>query len=91
MSLLRNKALRGVMTQEIEQVAEQEGVSPEFIRQGVAAGTIVILHNSNRENVSPVAVGQGLRTKVSARLSAKILGAYFYGDQAGFITKFDEK
>ena len=68
MSLLRNKALQGVMTQEIEQVAEQEGVSPEFIRQGVDAGTIVILHNSNRENVSPIAVGQGLRTKVSASI-----------------------
>lgn len=59
-------ALAGVITPEMEQVALQEGVTPEFVRKGVAEGTIVILRNASRRNVVPVGVGQGLRTKVSA-------------------------
>lgn len=65
MSLLRS-ALEGVVTPEMEKAAEQEGVRPEFIRQGVAEGKIVLLCNSNHHNVVPVAIGEGLRTKVSA-------------------------
>jgi phosphomethylpyrimidine synthase len=65
MSLLRN-AQNGIVTREMEQVAAQEKVSPEFIRQGVAEGKIVILKNANHTNAVPLAVGTGLKTKVSA-------------------------
>ncbi|KUO53025.1 MAG: phosphomethylpyrimidine synthase [Desulfitibacter sp. BRH_c19] len=65
MSLLRN-GQNGVVTKEMEEVAAQEKVSPEFIRQGVAEGKIVILKNANHSNAVPLAVGEGLRTKVSA-------------------------
>ncbi|BCV21980.1 phosphomethylpyrimidine synthase ThiC [Moorella sp. Hama-1] len=65
MNLIKN-ARAGVITPEMEQVAVQEGVTPEFVRQGVAEGTIVILRNARRQNVTPVGVGKGLRTKVSA-------------------------
>lgn len=61
-------AKKGIITPEMEQVARQEGVSPELVRQGVAAGTIVILCNQKRSNVLPTGVGQGLRTKVSASI-----------------------
>jgi len=59
-------ALQGEITPEIEQVARQEGVTPEFIRQGVAGGSIVIPRNRNRDGIVPVAIGAGLKTKVSA-------------------------
>jgi len=68
-------ALAGVITPEMEQVALQEGVTPEFVRKGVAEGTIVILHNASRRNVVPIGVGQGLRTKVSASVG-------LYGEKA---------
>jgi len=61
-----SSALEGKITPEMEQVAEREGVTPEFIRQGVADGTIVIPRNIKRGHLVPVGIGTGLRTKVSA-------------------------
>jgi phosphomethylpyrimidine synthase len=58
----------GKITPEMEAVAEQEGLSPEYIRSGVAEGTIVILHNTRRTGVKMCGVGTGLRTKVNANL-----------------------
>ncbi|MCL6635524.1 MAG: phosphomethylpyrimidine synthase ThiC [Peptococcaceae bacterium] len=60
------KALKGETTPEMAQVAAAEGVSPGFVREGVAAGTIVIPRNARRTNVTPVGIGAGLKTKVSA-------------------------
>jgi len=67
MSLIAS-ALNGAIAPEMEQVAAREGVSPELIRQGVAAGTIVIPANINHKNIVPVGIGRGLRTKVSASI-----------------------
>jgi phosphomethylpyrimidine synthase len=50
----------------MEQVAAKEGVSPEFVREGVAEGAIVIPRNIRRDNIIPVGIGAGLSTKVSA-------------------------
>ncbi len=60
-------ALQGKITPEMKHVAEQEGVAPEFVRQGVAEGKIVIPCNKQRLNIVPIGIGTGLRTKVSAR------------------------
>jgi phosphomethylpyrimidine synthase len=56
------------ITPEMEAVAHQEGLSPEYIRSGVADGTIVILHNTKRSGIKLCGVGAGLRTKVNANL-----------------------
>jgi phosphomethylpyrimidine synthase len=48
-------------------VAKDEGLSPEFIRQGVAAGHIVIPNNARRRSRC-VGIGKGLRTKVNASI-----------------------
>lgn len=61
-----NSALKGEITPEMEQVALAEQVTPEFIRQGIAEGTVVIPCNIKRINSVPVGIGAGLRTKVSA-------------------------
>lgn len=50
--------------------AAAEGVSPEFIRDGIAAGNIVICHNIKHANGTPLAVGAGLRTKVNANIGS---------------------
>lgn len=76
-------ATRGVITPEMEEVALQEGVTPEFIRSGVAEGSIVILHNKKRLHGRLTAVGKGLRTKVSASVG-------LYGDAASNNVELDK-
>jgi phosphomethylpyrimidine synthase len=51
----------------MEAVAKGEGLSAEFIRQGVAAGQIVIPNNTRRR-ARCVGIGKGLRTKVNASI-----------------------
>jgi len=52
----------------IAAAAKTESLSEEFIRAGVAGGTIVIPKNINRKLSKIVAVGQGLKTKVNANI-----------------------
>jgi phosphomethylpyrimidine synthase len=59
---------QGIISSQMKLVAEQEGVDAEFIRQGVAKGTIVIPANINHTNLVPCGIGQGLRTKVNANI-----------------------
>ncbi|MCL5982470.1 MAG: B12 lower ligand biosynthesis ThiC-like protein BzaB [Firmicutes bacterium] len=56
----------GKVTPEMEAVAATENLAVEFVREGVAAGTIVIPRNVNRKAVSPCGIGKGLRVKVNA-------------------------
>ncbi|MCL2484883.1 MAG: phosphomethylpyrimidine synthase ThiC [Endomicrobia bacterium] len=52
----------------ITAAAKSENLTEEFIREGVAAGTIVIPKNINRNLSKIVAVGKGLKTKVNANI-----------------------
>ena len=61
-------AKEGTISPQMKLVAEQEGVDAEFIRQGVAKGTIVIPANINHTNLVPCGIGQGLKTKVNANI-----------------------
>ncbi|GAB6158460.1 phosphomethylpyrimidine synthase ThiC [Desulfotomaculum varum] len=61
-------ARAGEITRAMRRVAEKEGITPEFVRQGVAAGSIVIPANINHKNLDPVGFGRGLRTKVNANI-----------------------
>lgn len=49
----RQAALQGKITDQMAEVARQEGVTPEFIRDGVAKGTICIPANINHKNLVP--------------------------------------
>ncbi len=57
---------QGIITPQMEEVARYEGLEVEFIRQGVAAGTLVIPANINHKNLTPRGIGLGLTTKVNA-------------------------
>lgn len=61
-------ALAGKISPEMEAAAQYEGLEPETIRQGIAAGTIVIPRNVNRDLPKPCGIGKGLRTKVNANI-----------------------
>jgi phosphomethylpyrimidine synthase len=63
-----DKARKGTITEKMTECALAEGVSPEFIRDGMAAGNIIICHNIKHLNSTPLAVGRGLRTKVNANI-----------------------
>lgn len=61
-------ARAGEITPAMRRVAEKEEVSPEFVRQGVAEGTIVIPANINHKSLDPAGFGKGLRTKINANI-----------------------
>ncbi|MDR0956670.1 MAG: phosphomethylpyrimidine synthase ThiC [Endomicrobium sp.] len=52
----------------IKEVALAENLSEDFIEKSIAAGTIVIPKNINRNLKTIVAVGAGLKTKVNANI-----------------------
>lgn len=70
-----SEALEGKITPAMEKVAEQENISPEKVRQGVAEGTLVIPCNTRRTGRIPMGIGAGLRTKVSASVGLYGAGA----------------
>lgn len=61
-------ARKGIITDKMTQAALAEGVTPEFIRDGIAGGSIIICHNVKHAGGTPLAVGTGLRTKVNANI-----------------------
>jgi len=62
------KAREGVITPEMEEAAKDEKRSPEYIRDGIAEGTIIITQNVRHKTVNPLAIGKGLRTKINANI-----------------------
>lgn len=61
------KAKKGIITDEMRMVAEDEGVTVEFVRGKIATGEIVIPKNINHD-FRPRGIGKGLRTKVNANI-----------------------
>lgn len=68
MTTLIENAKKGIVTLEMEAVAEMENVTPEFIRGGIVEGSIVITKNVKRANIKPLGIGRGLRTKINANI-----------------------
>ena len=64
----REAALAGQITPAMRRVAEKEGLEAEFIRAGVAAGTICIPANPAHKGLDPDGFGTGLSTKVNANI-----------------------
>lgn len=64
------EARAGIITAEMKEAALGEGVEPEFIRKGMADGNIIITRSNLRKDIKPLAVGQGLRTKVNANIGS---------------------
>ena len=62
------KARKGLITEEMKIAAREENVAPEYIRQGLVDGTIVICRNVQHKTIKPLAIGRGLRTKVNANI-----------------------
>lgn len=60
------------ITEKMRSAAQAEGVSPQFIMQGLSQGTIVVPSNSTREIKKYCAIGKGLKTKVNANIGSSL-------------------
>ncbi|MBF0345948.1 MAG: phosphomethylpyrimidine synthase ThiC [Nitrospirae bacterium] len=61
------EARKGIITDEVKQVAIAEGLSPETISADIAKGYTVISRNKNRD-IKPLGIGRGLTTKINANI-----------------------
>lgn len=61
-------ARQNTITQEMRQVAKDEGLDPEYIRLRIAEGKIVIPVNRKRKASKVCGIGAGLKTKVNANI-----------------------
>jgi phosphomethylpyrimidine synthase len=61
-------ARQGQATEAMKRCAAAENVPVEMIRQGLVEGTVVITQNLRHQNITPLAIGKGLRTKVNANV-----------------------
>ncbi|NNG07843.1 MAG: phosphomethylpyrimidine synthase ThiC [Desulfobacteraceae bacterium] len=62
------KARAGIITPEMEMVAEKEQVDVVALRDRIAKGTVVIPANVKREGLVPCGIGEGLLIKVNANI-----------------------
>ncbi|MCU0588746.1 MAG: phosphomethylpyrimidine synthase ThiC [Syntrophobacteraceae bacterium] len=60
-------AVQGNITPVMQEIARQEGLEPETVRQRMADGQIVVPLNANRSG-RLVGIGRGLRSKVNASI-----------------------
>lgn len=60
-------AKKGIITDEVRQVAQEEGISPEELTKNIAEGKAVITKNILR-NIKPLGIGKGLGTKINANI-----------------------
>ena len=61
-------ARQGVVTEEMQHVAQHESISPELVRDEVARGRMVIPANVNHANLEPMAIGIASRCKINANI-----------------------
>ncbi len=61
-------ARQGIVSEEMCHVAQQERLEPEFVRQEVARGRMVIPANKYHQDMDPMGVGIHARCKVNANI-----------------------
>jgi len=61
-------ARKGIITQEMNCVADSENIQPELVRREVARGRMVIPANINHINLKPMGIGIQTRTKINANI-----------------------
>ena len=64
MRTLAEQAQEGTITPQMREVARKEGIDPETLREGIAAGSAVIMQRGKRYT----GIGKGLSTKVNVNL-----------------------
>lgn len=74
MATQMSSARRGIVTDQMRQVAKDEDVSTEWLVKKIAKGAIIIPHNNERsQKVHRVGIGTGLKTKVNVNIGTSTL------------------
>ena len=58
----------GMITEEMQFVAEREGVSPSFVRDEIARGRAIITSNKNHLELEPQIIGRMFKVKINANI-----------------------
>lgn len=74
-------AKTGEISSAVKAVAEDEHRSKESIREGVAAGRIVIPANHHHSSLRPIGIGRTLRTKINANLGNSAMAGDYLNEQ----------
>jgi phosphomethylpyrimidine synthase len=61
-------ARQGVVTEEMVYVAQRESLTPELVRDEVAAGHMIIPANINHPELEPMAIGVASKCKINANI-----------------------
>lgn len=61
------QARKGIITEEVKQVAASEGLSPEQLSEDIASGVSTIPINIHHK-IAPIGIGKGMRTKINANI-----------------------
>ena len=68
-------AKKGVITPEMNYVAQAEMLDAELVRSEVAAGKMIIPANIHHENLLPMAIGREAKTKINANIGNSSLSS----------------
>jgi phosphomethylpyrimidine synthase len=60
-------ARKGIITDEVRDVALAEGIEPERISEDIASGHVVITRNTDHD-IRPLGIGRGMKTKINANI-----------------------
>ncbi|HVZ17085.1 MAG TPA: phosphomethylpyrimidine synthase ThiC, partial [Terriglobales bacterium] len=61
-------ARKGIVTEEMTYVAEREKITPEVVRDEVAAGRMIIPANINHPELEPMAIGVAAKCKINSNI-----------------------
>jgi len=73
-------ARKGIITEEMNYVAELEKLEPELVRSEVARGRMIIPANVNHETLEPMAIGIAATCKINANIGSSALASEIEGE-----------
>ena len=68
-------AKNNIITPQMRYVAKIEGLEVDFVKEQIAAGSMIIPANINHTNLTPMAIGIETKTKVNANIGNSSLAS----------------
>lgn len=68
-------AKQGIITQEMEYVANIEHLNPEIVRKEIAKGRLILPANIHHTNLEPMGIGVAVRTKINSNIGSSALAS----------------
>lgn len=68
-------ARKGIITKEMQFVAQREGVSEEFVRKEIAEGRAILPANINHPETEPMIIGRNFHVKINANIGNSVVSS----------------